>query len=290
MVLCPGYSSSAARGVRERAAALDRIGGIDGNVSHLSIVSLPASLDPSDGVPASIVTGSPPTTGKCVPGRPKPPPAAPSAAATAPARCPARSSPSMARCSWSRTAISAPGTGCGASGSRGPPPACSSPPSTTSARPRAGDSYAASTWSTALSQHCLCGVRVTKTLRDREHRCTACGLAGRRDLVSAALAMFVRFHDVDDPKTSYLDTTMSRHAQITFAQGLEEALRESTAPSRTTARGADHAAVPRQRRGTSAPRTAGQRSRATPDEPRLQRDHVGKPGHRPGRNPQLTLW
>ncbi|MCX5378784.1 hypothetical protein [Streptomyces sp. NBC_00091] len=95
---------------------------------------------------------------------------------------------------------------------------------------------------------------------------------------------------VDDPKSAYLDTTASRHAQITFTQGLEEALRESTAPSQTTVRGAGHAAVPRQRRGTSAPRTAGRRSRATPDEPRHVRDHAGKPGHRPGRNPQLTLW
>ncbi|MDO0936712.1 zinc ribbon domain-containing protein [Streptomyces sp. DG2A-72] len=148
----------------------------------------------------------------------------------------------------------------------------------------------ASTWSTALSQHCLCGERVSKTLRDREHKCTACGLVGKRDMVSAALAAFVRFVDVDDPKTAYLDTTASRHAQITFGEGLEEALRESTAPSQTTVRGAGHAAVPRQRRATSAPRTAGRRSRATPDETRPMRDHAGKPGHRPGCNPQLTLW
>ncbi|MCJ0871885.1 transposase [Streptomyces sp. AP-93] len=148
----------------------------------------------------------------------------------------------------------------------------------------------ASTWSTALSQHCLCGERVNKSLREREHKCIACGLAGKRDLVSAALASFVRFTDVDDPTTAYLDTTASRHAQITFSEGLEEALRESTAPSQTTACGAGRVAVPRQRRGTSAPRTAGRRSRATPDEPRPKRDHAGKPGHRPGRNPQLTLW
>ncbi|WP_234381807.1 transposase [Streptomyces dysideae] len=70
----------------------------------------------------------------------------------------------------------------------------------------------ASTWSTALSQHCLCGERVKKTLRDREHRCIACGLAGKRDLVSAAPAAFVRFTNVDDPKTAYLDTTASRRA------------------------------------------------------------------------------
>ncbi|MGA5192091.1 zinc ribbon domain-containing protein [Streptomyces exfoliatus] len=146
----------------------------------------------------------------------------------------------------------------------------------------------ASTWSTALSQHCLCGERVKKTLRDREHKCIACGLAGKRDLVSAALAAFVRFADVDDPTTAYLDTIASRHAQITFSEGLEEALRESTTPSQTTPRGAGRVAVPRHRRGTSAPRTAGRRNRATPDET-PQGDHAGAPGSRPGRDPQLTL-
>ncbi|MCJ0871627.1 transposase [Streptomyces sp. AP-93] len=146
-----------------------------------------------------------------------------------------------------------------------------------------------STWSTALSQHCLCGERVSKSLRDREHKCTACGLTGKRDLVSAALAAFVRFTDVADPKTAYLDTTASRHAQITYAQALEEALRESTTPSPKPLRRPGRVAVPRQRRETSAPRTGGQRNRATPDEPRL-RGHAGKPGPRPACSPQLTLW
>ncbi|MCJ1677810.1 zinc ribbon domain-containing protein [Streptomyces sp. APSN-46.1] len=148
----------------------------------------------------------------------------------------------------------------------------------------------ASTWSTALSQYCLCGERVKKTLRDREHKCIACGLVGKRDLVSAALAAFVRFTDVDDPKTAYLDTTLSRHAQITYSEALEEALRESTTPSPKPPRRPGRVAVPRQRRGTSAPRTAGQRNRATPDETRLVRDHAGKPGPRTACSPQLTLW
>ncbi|MFI6417752.1 hypothetical protein ACIBG6_10160 [Streptomyces sp. NPDC050842] len=139
----------------------------------------------------------------------------------------------------------------------------------------------ASTWSTALSQHCLCGERARKTLRDREHKCIVCGLAGKRDLVSAALAVFVRFTDVDDPKTAYLDTTASRHAQIIFSEGLEEALRESTTPCQNAPAGAGRVAVPRQRPGTSAPRTAGVRDRATPDEP-PQGDHAGAPGPRPG--------
>ncbi|MDO0913917.1 transposase [Streptomyces sp. DT2A-34] len=147
----------------------------------------------------------------------------------------------------------------------------------------------ASTWSTALSQHCLCGERVKKTLRDREHKCIACGLVGKRDLVSASLAAFVRFEDVDDPKTAYLDTMLSRHAQIFYAEALEEALRESTKPSPKPPRRSGRVAVPRQRRETSAPRTAGQRNRATPDESR-PRGHAGKPGPRTACSPQLTLW
>ncbi|MGA5192092.1 hypothetical protein [Streptomyces exfoliatus] len=53
MVLGPGYTAPAVRAMRERAAALDRIGGVDGNVSNVSVVSLPASLDPTEGGPAS---------------------------------------------------------------------------------------------------------------------------------------------------------------------------------------------------------------------------------------------
>ncbi|GHG34008.1 zinc ribbon domain-containing protein [Streptomyces zaomyceticus] len=147
----------------------------------------------------------------------------------------------------------------------------------------------ASTWSTALSQHCLCGRRARKSLRDREHKCTGCGLVGKRDLVSAALAAFVRFNDPDDPRTAYLDTTASRNAQITYSEALEVALRESTTPSPKPPWRPGRVAVPRQRRETSAPRTAGQRNRAAPDESR-PRGHAGKPGHRTACSPQLTLW
>jgi len=41
---------------------------------------------------------------------------------------------------------------------------------------------------TALSQYCLCGARVEKTLSDRTHTCPACGLVGDRDAVAATLA------------------------------------------------------------------------------------------------------
>jgi hypothetical protein len=51
MVLGPGYASPAVREMRDQAARLDRVGGVDGNVSNLSIVSFPASLD--GGTPVS---------------------------------------------------------------------------------------------------------------------------------------------------------------------------------------------------------------------------------------------
>jgi hypothetical protein len=43
MVLTGGYASPATRARRHAAAGLERVGGIDGNVSNLSIVSLPDS-------------------------------------------------------------------------------------------------------------------------------------------------------------------------------------------------------------------------------------------------------
>jgi hypothetical protein len=47
--LTGGYASPATRARRKAAAELDRVGGIDGNVSNLSVVSLPDTLDPADG-------------------------------------------------------------------------------------------------------------------------------------------------------------------------------------------------------------------------------------------------
>jgi hypothetical protein len=49
MVLTGGYASPATRARRAAATKLARVGGIDGNVSNLSIVSLPDTLDPADG-------------------------------------------------------------------------------------------------------------------------------------------------------------------------------------------------------------------------------------------------
>ncbi|MFF4574826.1 hypothetical protein [Streptomyces sp. NPDC001410] len=369
MVLGPGYSSPAVREMRQRSAMLERIGGVDGNVSNLSVVSFPASLDPVEGAPESseivlmneerarlekeakkqrgraralersrratntaqyglskrqakraerrTAKGLKPKA-VTVPGGARdarsngvPKQAfhrdrlsngyqglrahqAEAAASTAEyrrhrARAVARDiiavhGPHLTveDCdirTWYRLwgkrlsqttpgmLISALETGCKAAGGR---------------------LMRASTWSTALSQHCLCGERVTKALQDREHKCIACGLVGKRDLVSAALAAFVD-PAAADPSTARLDSARSRHAQIIFSEGLEEALRESTTPCQNTLPSAGRVAVPRQR-VTSAHRIAGRRDRATPDEPRPVRDHAGKPGPRPACSPRLTLW
>jgi hypothetical protein len=63
----------------------------------------------------------------------------------------------------------------------------------------------AGTRSTALSQHCLCGARVAKTLAQRTHDCPHCGLRGDRDIVSAALAACVTLANPEDPRTARVD-------------------------------------------------------------------------------------
>ena len=49
MVLGGGYRSPATRARREAAAGLERVGGVDGNVSNLAVVSFPRSCSPADG-------------------------------------------------------------------------------------------------------------------------------------------------------------------------------------------------------------------------------------------------
>jgi hypothetical protein len=65
----------------------------------------------------------------------------------------------------------------------------------------------AATATTALSQHCLCGARCTKTLADRIHRCSVCGLVGDRDAVAATLASVVV---VDATSSAMLDLEHAR--------------------------------------------------------------------------------
>ncbi|KAK1177733.1 zinc ribbon domain-containing protein [Streptomyces sp. NBS 14/10] len=368
MVLGPGYASPTVRRMREQAAALGRIGGVDGNVSNLSIVSLPTSLDPTDGAPASseitlteVEKARLEKQARNRRGRARAlerSRRATNAAQYGLSKKQVRRAERRAAKGLKPKTVMVPG-GRRAARSDGVPKQAfhrdqlsgsyrktrarqteAAASAVEHRRHRARDVarqiiaihgphltvedcdirtwyrlwgkrlsqttpgmlisaleaeceaaggrlVRASTWSTALSQHCLCGERVKKSLRDREHKCAACGLVGKRDLVSAVLAAFVRLKDADDPKTAYLDTAQSRHTHIIFGQGLEEALRESTTPCQNTLPGAGRVAVPRQH-GTSAHRTAGRRRRATPDETRPVRDHAGKPGHRPARSPQLT--
>ncbi len=69
----------------------------------------------------------------------------------------------------------------------------------------------ASTRTTALSQHCLCGHRATKPLGQRTHHCPTCGLKGDRDAVSATLAAFVTV-ETGKPQTATLDLQAARAA------------------------------------------------------------------------------
>ncbi|MFD8869214.1 transposase [Streptomyces sp. NPDC059590] len=155
----------------------------------------------------------------------------------------------------------------------------------------------ASTFTTALSQHCLCGRRAPKSLRDRIHHCDpadgGCGLRGDRDLVSAALAAFTTLTDPNDPTTARLDHHRARAAQILFTQGRQEALTESTAPKSPPPGRTRAAAEPRRntlpRQQTASARlNAGKCTVATPDETRpapqrpkahagTTRPHTGRP-------------
>ncbi|WP_405147770.1 transposase [Sphaerisporangium sp. NBC_01403] len=151
----------------------------------------------------------------------------------------------------------------------------------------------ASTTKTAMSQHCLCGARVTKSLAARTHHCPACGLTADRDLVSAALAACVTLSDPADPQTARVDYTRAR--QLRTTQGLQEALTESTVISPATAPSdgagtGDTAAAPRphyrtRQRGrgaASARRSSGPGDMPTPDET------TTSPGRRPRRKDMIT--
>jgi hypothetical protein len=70
----------------------------------------------------------------------------------------------------------------------------------------------AATRPTALSQHCPCGERVSKSLRDRIHVCEACGLRSDRDAVSAVLASFVVLLEKEQPASARVDYDAARAA------------------------------------------------------------------------------
>ena len=140
----------------------------------------------------------------------------------------------------------------------------------------------ASTQTTALSQHCLCGARVPKTLADRVHACAACGLRGDRDAVSATLAAFVEFTDPTQPSTARVDVDASRacgddrHTRTILDCTLELHSRgRQDAPSESNSL-TSHGGLSAAERGRTpdaivvARRTAGRAPYPTPHEPGLR--------------------
>jgi hypothetical protein len=79
----------------------------------------------------------------------------------------------------------------------------------------------APTRTTAMSQHCLCGQRVNKTLAQRIHRCFHCGLHADRDVVSAALAACVEFGDAHNPRTARVNYRLAHALKAGLASQQE---------------------------------------------------------------------
>jgi hypothetical protein len=88
-------------------------------------------------------------------------------------------------------------------------------------RASGGQLHRAATRSTAMSQHCLCGGRVPKTLAQRIHDCPHCGLRGDRDIVSAVLAACTELTNPDDPRTARVDYRLSRALRVGLASQQE---------------------------------------------------------------------
>lgn len=84
-----------------------------------------------------------------------------------------------------------------------------------------GQLYRAGTRPTALSQHCLCGAQVPKTLAQRTHDCPQCGLHADRDVTSAVLAACVTLTDADDPRTARVDYRLAHALRAWLASQQE---------------------------------------------------------------------
>ncbi|MFE8947250.1 transposase [Streptomyces sp. NPDC007856] len=143
----------------------------------------------------------------------------------------------------------------------------------------------ASMFTTKLSQTCFCGEKVAKTLADRIHVCTACGLTGDRDKVSAALCAHVHLTAPDDPSTARLDIVQARHTQILFHEGLQEALSSQPQRGARPTRGRTHAAAHKPDASGSGPlldKTPPPGTGLTPNETRPANErhkaHVGTAG------------
>ena len=84
-----------------------------------------------------------------------------------------------------------------------------------------GQLHRAGTRSTALSQHCLCGQRVPKTLAQRTHHCPECGWHADRDIASAILAACVELTDPDDPRTARVNYRLAHALRVGLASQQE---------------------------------------------------------------------
>lgn len=152
----------------------------------------------------------------------------------------------------------------------------------------------ASTFTTALSQHCLCGHRAKKPLGQRTHDCAACGMSADRDAMAATLASHVTVKP-GDPGSAALDVLAARRilhdrqawdtlgaTNRTTIQGRQDAPFASThthpdGPSRAAR--VDGPPAP----SGSARRTVRQATDATPDETR----DSGTTSESPVRNPDM---
>jgi len=119
-----------------------------------------------------------------------------------------------------------------------------------------GQWWLASTRTTALSQHCLCRQRETKTLDQRWHSCPHCHLEADRDVLSAALAATVTFTDPTEPSTASVDPTLSTVTARRIGAQKEGHLRSTIAYRET-----DNAAGRPTRKGRSS---AGENDSAGP--------------------------
>jgi putative transposase len=88
-----------------------------------------------------------------------------------------------------------------------------------------------STRKTALSQTCLCGNKQKKSLSQRVHHCSVCGLKMQRDILSAYLSRHV------DPKTELLSIQSARNGWLGMEQSLLDGWQNGSNQSARTATG-----------------------------------------------------
>jgi Putative transposase DNA-binding domain len=147
------------------------------------------------------------------------------------------------------------------------------------------------TRNTALSQHCPCGQRVPKTLRERSHACPACGLRADRDVVSAVLAACVELSDPGDPATARVNYELAHALRAGLASQQEgraqltgtSHLRDYTA-GRARA-GSDHRVASAEQRNhhPAHPRTDRPKHRTSRDQPKKQAPEAQRWKHDPSR-------